>query len=47
MSAAIKTTKLPWAGHVQDMEEELMPKRLVYATFGAKKKSKKTKTKMA
>jgi len=36
MAAAIRTAKLPLAGHVQDMEEQLMPKRLLYATIGAK-----------
>jgi len=47
LAAAIRTAKLPLAGHVQDMEEELMPKRLLCATICAKKKSTKTKTKMA
>jgi len=46
MAAAIRTAKLPLVGHVQDMEEELMPKRPLYAIISAKK-SRKTKTWMA
>lgn len=37
VAAAVRTSKLHLAGHVQDMEEELMPKTLLFATICAKK----------
>lgn len=36
-AATRTTTELLWAGHVQGIEEELMPIRLFYATIIAKR----------
>lgn len=38
-----KNCKITVAGHMHNMEKELMPKRLLYTTISAKKKKKERK----